>query len=124
MVYNTKFSGYNIHYAKEVTVRNNIFALGRLEQLSRGRVEPHRSVYFENNIVYWKEGELFSKNWKDKPYQFYYNPKDGVAGRETTSTFEADWNVYFKSHAQARGDQLQRPLFHPNGRRKARIAIR
>jgi hypothetical protein len=95
VVYNTKFSGYNIHYAKEVTVRNNIFAFGRLEQLSRGRAEPHKSVYFENNIVYWKEGELFSKNWKDTPYQFYYNPKGDGGTRETTSTFEADWNVYF-----------------------------
>ncbi|MHB8897374.1 MAG: right-handed parallel beta-helix repeat-containing protein [Thermoguttaceae bacterium] len=95
VVYNTKFAGYNIHYAKELTVRNNIFALGRLEQLSRGRVEPHHSVYFENNIVYWKEGELFSKNWKDKPYQFHFNPTSDRGTREVTSTFEADWNLYF-----------------------------
>ncbi|WP_247236756.1 right-handed parallel beta-helix repeat-containing protein [Telluribacter sp. SYSU D00476] len=54
IVYNTKFAGYNIHYAKEITVRNNIFALGRLEQISRTRQEPHRSVFFENNIIYWK----------------------------------------------------------------------
>ncbi len=46
----------------EVTGRNNIFALGELEQASRGRAEPHRSVFFENNIVYWRKGELLSKN--------------------------------------------------------------
>jgi hypothetical protein len=93
IVYNTKFAPYNIHYAKEVTVRNNIFALGKLEQVSRTRMEPHRSVFFENNIVYWKEGELFSKNWKDEPYQFhtYANGKNP----ELNSTFEINYNLYY-----------------------------
>jgi hypothetical protein len=93
IVYNTKFSPYNIHFAKEITVRNNIFALGKLEQLSRSRVEPHTSVFFENNIVYWTEGELFSKNWKDKPYTFYTNALRDP--EEMTSTFQSDYNLYF-----------------------------
>lgn len=95
IVYNTKFAGYNIHYAKEITVRNNIFAFGRLQQLNRTRVDPHKSVYFENNIVYWKEGVLFDGNWQDKPYQFYFNPmgKEGI--HEVTSTFDMDYNVYY-----------------------------
>lgn len=95
IVYNTKFAGYNIHFAKEVTVRNNIFALSRLQQLSRSRVEPHQSVYFENNIVYWKEGELLDNNWSDKKYQFYFHPKNDSGTRELTSTFEMDYNLYF-----------------------------
>jgi len=95
VVYNTKFAGYNIHFCKEVTVRNNIFAFGRLQQLSRSRVEPHKSVFFENNIVYWKEGELLDKNWKDKPYTFHFHPKNAEGTRETTSTFDMDWNVYY-----------------------------
>jgi len=95
VVYNTKFAGYNIHYAKEVTVRNNVFAFGRLEQLSRSRVEPHKSVFFENNIVYWTEGELLSKSWRDKPYAFHFHPKDKGGDRQTSSTFDMDWNVYF-----------------------------
>lgn len=94
IVYNTKFAGYNIHYAKEITVRNNIFAFGRLQQLSRGRSEPHRSCYFENNIVYFTEGILLDGNWKDQPYVFYYNPNE-PQGRETQSTFEMDWNLYY-----------------------------
>ena len=105
LVYNTKFSTFNIHYAKEVTVRNNIFALGRLEQLSRTRMEPHRSVFFENNIVYWKTGELFSKNWKDTPYYFYLQPgkTPGASSANTTntvSTFEMNWNLYFNPEKQ------------------------
>jgi hypothetical protein len=97
VVYNTKFAPFNIHYAREVTVRNNIFALGRLEQLSRGRNEPHKSVFFERNIVFWREGKLYSQNWKDVPYEFHINPthtaKHGLA--KMTSTFECDWNLYF-----------------------------
>jgi len=95
VVYHTKFAGYNIHFCKEVTVRNNIFAFGRLQQLSRSRVEPHKSVFFENNIVYWKEGVLLDNNWKDKPYPFYLHPKNASGTREMTSTFEMDWNLYY-----------------------------
>ena len=47
VVHDTKFAGYNIHFAKEVVVRNNIFAFGKLQQLSRSRMEPHKSVFFE-----------------------------------------------------------------------------
>ncbi|WP_165701320.1 right-handed parallel beta-helix repeat-containing protein [Crateriforma conspicua] len=101
LVHDTKFSAFNIHFAKEVTVRNNIFALGELEQLSRSRVEPHVSVYFENNIVYWTEGKLFSKNWSDQEYSFYLHPKNssGTAQRTETSVF--DWNLYFNPNATA-----------------------
>jgi hypothetical protein len=95
IVHHTKFAPFNIHYAKEVTVRNNIFALGRLEQLSRGRVEPHKSVFFENNIVYWREGGLLSNNWTDVPYKFHFNPINQRGTRDVTSTFEFDWNLYF-----------------------------
>lgn len=95
IVYNTKFAGYNIHYAKELTVRNNIFALGRLQQINRTRVDPHESVYFENNIVYWKEGKLFDGNWEDKAYDFYFHPNEKTGVKKVQSTFEADYNIYY-----------------------------
>ena len=95
VVYRTKFAPFNIHYAKEVTVRNNIFALGRLEQLTRGRMEPHKTVYFENNLVYWQTGELFKSNWKDEPYTFHLNPLNAGGTATLTSTFDMDWNLYF-----------------------------
>lgn len=95
VVYNTKFAAFNIHFAREVTVRNNIFALGRLEQISRTRQEPHKSVFFENNIIYWKTGEVFSKNWKDAPYTFYLHPKNSSGTATLTSTFDCDYNLYF-----------------------------
>lgn len=95
IVYNTKFAGFNIHFCKEVTVRNNIFALGRLQQLSRSRTEPHKSIFFENNIVYWKEGKLLDNQWRDKKYTFYFHPKNESGTREMTSTFDMDWNLYY-----------------------------
>jgi|GEM_PF-345477 len=94
LVYDTKFAGYNIHYAKEITVRNNIFAFGRLEQLSRSIIEPHKSCFFERNIVYFEQGELLNNQWGDRPYEFYYQPRPGGT-RTTESTFDMDWNVYF-----------------------------
>lgn len=93
IVYNTKFAPFNIHFSKEVTVRNNIFALGKLEQLSRTRIEPHKSVFFENNIIYWKEGELLSKKWQDQPYKFYSSALREP--QEVASTFDMDYNLYY-----------------------------
>ncbi len=95
IVYNTKYAAYNIHYAKELTVRNNIFALGRLEVLNRGRLEPHNTVYFENNIVYWNSvSDPFTGNWDDQPYVFHDNPN--IATQPTlNATFRSDYNLFF-----------------------------
>ena len=93
IVYNTKFAPFNIHFSKEITVRNNIFALGKLEQLSRTRIEAHKSVFFENNIIYWQEGELLSKKWQDQPYKFYSSALREP--QEVTSTFDMDYNLYY-----------------------------
>jgi hypothetical protein len=95
VVYNTKYAAYDIHYAKELTVRNNIFALGRLEELNRGKAEPHQSVFFENNIIYWTTlKDPFTGNWKDQPYTFHQNPN--IAKQPTfTSTFDSDYNLFW-----------------------------
>jgi|SRR5665648_77423 len=95
IVYNTKFAAFNIHFAKEITVRNNIFALGHLQQLNRTRMEAHKSVFFEQNIVYWKEGILLDGKWIDEPYQFYFHPKNETGTREVKETFDMDYNLYY-----------------------------
>lgn len=95
IVYNTKYAAYNIHYAKELTVRNNIFALGRLEVLNRGKQEPHNTVYFENNIVYWNAlTDPFTGNWKAQPYVFHQNPNNKTQPTYSR-TFDLDYNLYF-----------------------------
>lgn len=93
LVYDTKYCGFNIHYAKEVTVRNNIFAFGRIDQVSLGRVEPHVTAYFRNNIVYWTEGVLMRQEKADQAYTFWASPKRKYV--DLTSTVESDWNIFF-----------------------------
>jgi hypothetical protein len=93
LVHDTKFCTFNIHYAKEVTVRNNIFAFGRNDQVSLGRVEPHVSVYFQNNIVYWTQGVLMNSAKPDGPYQFWMGANAKMT--EQTSTADSDWNIFF-----------------------------
>lgn len=95
IVYRTKFAGYNVNSAREITVRNNIFALGRLNQISRNRMEPHKSFYFEQNIVYWTEGDLLDGRMGDESYMFYFRPGSRRGSREVTSTYEMDYNLYF-----------------------------
>jgi hypothetical protein len=101
VVYNTSSAGYNIHYGRDLTVRNNIFAFGGEALLHRERIEPHMSVHFENNIVYCGNGAVFSGNWNDKAHRVYLNPihKNGV--RAASSTFEMDRNVYFSAKQSA-----------------------
>lgn len=94
VVYHCKDSAFDIHYAKENTVRNNVFALSTVALLQRQKVEPHISMFFEDNIMYWTQGKLLSSNWVDKPYIFYYKPYEPKT-REMTNTFLADYNVYY-----------------------------
>jgi len=94
IVYNTKYAGYDMHYGKEITIRNNIFALGRIDQIRRQTGENHPSLYFENNIVYWKEGKLFEGDWKDRVYNYDSNPKQ-PQGVEYKRNFESNWNLFY-----------------------------
>ena len=98
VVYDTKFAAYDIHYAKDITVRNNIFAFGRKDLLARGRREKHVSCELLNNIFYWTQGELYSGDWSDAPEPFAVHRQGNNANANkvgSTVTFTADRNVYF-----------------------------
>ncbi len=82
IVYNTKSAGFHQHYGKENRVQNNIFAFGKENQIMRTRMEDHISFFFENNIVYWKQGKLLGSNWKDDKYRFDSNVYWKVGGEE------------------------------------------
>ena len=94
IVYNTKFAGYDMHYGRDITIRNNVFAFGRMDQINRTAADLHLSLFFENNIVYWKEGVLFSGNWSEKSYKYYFGPGEQRL-REYTRNFESDYNVFY-----------------------------
>lgn len=75
LVYRCKSGGFHQHYGKENIIRNNIFALGYQNQLQFTRVEPHRSLTFERNIVLSDRGVLLggSGSWRKADIAMDYN---------------------------------------------------
>ena len=97
VVYDTKFAAYDIHCARDIVVRNNIFAFGKKDLLTRTRQEPHVSCALHNNVMYWTEGSLYSGNWNDapKPFPVHLRGARPELNRTSTITFTVDRNVYF-----------------------------
>ncbi len=58
VVYGTQFGGLSIHYGRDITVRNNVFAFSRDRQVSRGRADKGTTFAFERNILLYERGEL------------------------------------------------------------------
>ena len=54
--YRTTHGGFHLHYGKNNTVRNNVFAFGRDVQIARTTVDPADNLSFRNNIVAWNSG--------------------------------------------------------------------
>jgi parallel beta-helix repeat protein len=88
IVYRTTHGGFHQHYGATNTVRNNIFAYARDQQLQRSREEAHVSFSFSNNIVLFDKGVLLGSTWKN-------------------DHFVLDANVYWDARSGARGDEMK-----------------
>jgi hypothetical protein len=96
LVYRTKSNPYNQHYGRDNIVRNNIFALGRMAQVSRARLETHTSFVFERNIVYYDtDADILDGNWRELnaviDHNLYFNAS-GVAPRFMCLSWH-DWRA-------------------------------
>jgi parallel beta-helix repeat protein len=83
LVYRTRDAGFHLHYGKDNSIRNNIFAFGRFAQIRRSMPEGHLSFNFERNIIYWNQGQLLDSQgkWDDANYVldrnlYWYTGKD------------------------------------------------
>ena len=66
IVYHTQDAGFNVHWAKDNVIRNNIFALADNAQINPGRMDKSGAMSFTNNIVLWSQGRLIgSKQYRD-----------------------------------------------------------
>jgi hypothetical protein len=75
IVYNTLDCGLLQNAGRETRYINNIFAFPHIGALRIGRAEEHVSLFFERNIVYLNNGQLFrqllGRSWQDS--RFYIN---------------------------------------------------
>jgi len=106
VVWNAQDACLHIHFGKELTIRNNIFAQTRKDgqrcAISRGFVEPHVTMFFSGNIVQRLEGFAFSdfapKKWDvSEPYAFHINGRTRPALR--TDNMLTDYNYFVRSPA-------------------------
>ena len=120
IVYRCKSAGFHMHYGNEHNqhesiVRNNIFALSRQAQIQRSSDQPELQFVFENNIVYWKDGALFTGNWGKQGYRFgrniYWNERFAPADPEHAIRF-AQWTLAeWRQRGQDLDSIVTDPLF-------------
>jgi hypothetical protein len=84
ITYNTQSPGYRIHYGRDNTAVNNIFALSEEAPLGRARSEPHLHFTIERNLIYWERGQALGENWEGTrdnfrlDYNLYWCPKPNL----------------------------------------------
>ena len=111
IVYDCKSAGFHLHYGNDNIVRNNIFAFNHEDQLewSYRTGPPHNSLTIEHNIVYFDQGNLLGRNWKDGQYTMRDNIYYDVRGSEIQ--FAGKSFSEWQSSGQDRGSIIADPLF-------------
>ena len=84
VVYRTQDAGFTVHWGKDNTARNNIFAYGEQDQVNPGRTDLSGPITFERNIVLWAEGSLNRRRAIRDDYSSNHNLYWPGEGREFT----------------------------------------
>ncbi len=109
LVYNTKTGNYHLHFGRDLTIRNNIFAFSMHGQIQRSRLEKHFQFEFARNIVIWREGPLFSRNAGDKNVNYHHNLYWNTAGEPVT--FKGKTLAAWQASGQGEGSLIADPMF-------------
>ena len=115
LVYNVTTHDFNVNYGRENVARNNIFGpiLDPGAPLLRcGRIEEHRSMTIENNLIYFTVGDLVDNAWPTWPVKsclvrnnLYWNAA-GLPVKLKDKTWE-QW----RSTGQDEGSIIADPMF-------------
>lgn len=93
VVYRTASGGLTVHYGQDNICRNNIFVNGRDTQIHLGRRDKESSLTFENNIVCYDEGSLFSRESDLKSgSNIYWNTAGEELGFPLNKSFQ-EWQA-------------------------------
>lgn len=119
IVYNTTHGGFHQHYGRENIVRNNIFAFGRDAQIQRSRPEEHISFFFQNNIVYWKEGTLLVGSLDN--FNFFFD--NNIYWKEGSGEVTFGWLTFdqWKEKGMDKNSLIVDPLFYDPARYDFRL---
>jgi parallel beta-helix repeat protein len=114
IVYRTRKGGFHLHRGEDNIVRNNIFAFGELSQLERTLEDPvededYQSFALENNIIYWREGNLLAGKWDDRHYAFDRNLY-WYLGDRSISFDKLSWQEW-QQQGMDRNSTIADPLF-------------
>ena len=123
LVYNTKTGGYHLHFGKDLTLRNNIFAFAMKGQLRRSRIEKHHALTVENNIVYWDGGPMLLGNWLDDHVDLHDNIYWDASTTNPLIVKEMRFDEWMAAGRDT-GSVLADPLFVDPARRDFRLRER
>ncbi|NCP31697.1 MAG: DUF5123 domain-containing protein [Armatimonadetes bacterium] len=110
LVYNVKTGTYHQHYGEDNVVRNNIMAFSMDGQIQRSRIEDHNSFFLTNNLIYWKDGELYASGggFKDEHVVSESNLYWKVGGEVT---FHGETLADWQAKGKEKGSIVADPLF-------------
>jgi hypothetical protein len=125
LVYDTSDGSFHQHYGKENMIRNNILAFSTPHQVAITRVEPHLSLTFENNIIYWDSTEAKAIGYQSdnakvdyKSNLWYSVDADGKPG---TVDFKGKTHAEWMANGRDAGSLVADPKFVDAKKRDFRL---